>query len=137
MSSTNPGGTPCPGMSHQVPQIRNTLSHKFWYVSPIPKSPGMFYQVQQVLVRPTKYSNPACTDMHHMSPNPCSIPLCSITKKLSLNRWQKRWNTATTGRFTYDLFPKTRESNYKSVGTRANDIKLNRLRSGTSLLLLL
>ena len=58
----------------------------------------------------------------------------SITKRLSLNRWQKRWNTATTGRFTNDLFPKTRENSYKTVGIRASEIKLNRLRSGTSLL---
>ena len=58
----------------------------------------------------------------------------TIIKNLNCLRWQKRWDSCTTGRFTYDLYPSVKEGGYKTVCNRATEIKLIRLKTGTCLL---
>ena len=58
----------------------------------------------------------------------------ALIKKSNLSHWQRRWDNGDNARFTYNLFPKIKIGNYKSLGSRAVDTKLIRLRTGFSLL---
>ena len=69
----------------------------------------------------------------------CNEPLSvseakSFLRRANLCRWQKRWNNDPTGRFTYDIIPCVKEGKYKSIGSRATEVKFNRLRTGFTLL---
>ena len=69
----------------------------------------------------------------HDEPISLSEAKASI-KKLNCKRWQRRWDLADSGRHTHELFPTVSEGGYKSPGNRASETKLNRLRTGSSLL---
>jgi ribonuclease HI len=71
--------------------------------------------------------------LHNDEPISTSEAKATI-KKLNCKRWQKRWDMASTGRYTYGLFPIASEGGYKCPGIRASETKLNRLRTGTTLL---
>ena len=65
------------------------------------------------------------------------IPLTEIKnlfRKTLTTKWQKRWNTGTDARHTYNLLPEVKVGGFKSLCERETETKLIRLQLGTTLL---
>ncbi len=58
----------------------------------------------------------------------------SLIRKDTIDSWQRRWSLQDKGRFTYNLFPHVQTNLPRHPIARKTDIKLNRLRSGHTLL---
>ncbi len=56
--------------------------------------------------------------------------ICGIIKRAARSKWQRAWNYGTTGRDLFEYCPKIPTKNYSQSGTRKDEIKLLRVRSG-------
>ena len=72
---------------------------------------------------------------HYISHSQVSMPeVKAMIRTQTIAAWQAAWRTQHQGRFTYDLFPHVKTTSLGYKVSRKTDIKLNRIRSGHTLL---
>ncbi len=56
--------------------------------------------------------------------------ICGIIKRAARSKWQRAWNNCPVGRDLYENCPKVPTKRYCQIGSRKDEIKLLRIRSG-------